>query len=480
MNRFSTNFLVANLVEILQFHDSKATTTAPGVDVCKCENEIDDNPATSKCLDCEFYLCKDCTALHTRQRVTKNHKLVSIAEIQKGKVKELSQKRYCLEHEGEELKLYCRTCQKVICRDCTIVTHKQHEYTFFKDVTEELSTKLKHLSAAAAKKEKSIRGVINHIQKKKQAEQQKVAFHNQKAFQFFDNCIAEDQSRIAELQKHIRQLQQHRAALLREVTNTSSSHLKQLTVQEEEFELSCVRISSALSVSQQFLSSASNTDLAMMSGQVCRQLESLTNLPSDQSLVNKSPWTVSFSRQDPLNSQVMPSFADSIVISNLSHPACVGNNIFNVSLKDWDQEADANINVNAALSSGKVCPVRVEKASSQSWSVSFVVSPPCPDQVVVSVAVNGVEARHSPVNLRCENKTAVSSFIAGRCSTVKLRCESKNAVSIRGGMHGFQKSPQQPVSSRSYTNAGMKQREFAEKQSKYVPMPLSSVIAYRK
>ena len=209
MNRFSTNFLVANLVEILRFHDSKATTTAPGVDVCKCENEIDDNPATSKCLDCEFYLCKDCTALHTRQRVTKNHKLVSVAEIQKGKVKELSQKRYCLEHEREELKLYCRTCQKIICRDCTIVTHKQHEYTFIKDVTEELSTKLKHLSATAAKKEKSIHGVINHIQKKKQAEQQKVASHNQKAFQFFDDCIAEDQSRIAELQKHIRQLQQH-------------------------------------------------------------------------------------------------------------------------------------------------------------------------------------------------------------------------------------------------------------------------------
>ena len=253
MNRFSTNFLVANLVEILRFHDSKATTTAPGVDVCKCENEIDDNPATSKCLDCEFYLCKDCTALHTRQRVTKNHKLVSIAEIKTGKVKELSQKRYCLEHEGEEVKLYCRTCQKVICRDCTIVTHKRHEYTFIKDVTEELSTKLKHLSATAAKKEESIRGVINHIQKKKQAEQQKLASHKQKGFKFFDDCIAEDQARIAELQKHIRQLQQHRAALFREVTNTSSFHLKQLTIQEEEFELSCVCISSALSVSQQFL-----------------------------------------------------------------------------------------------------------------------------------------------------------------------------------------------------------------------------------
>ena len=458
MNRFSTNYLVANLVEILQFHDSKAATTAPGVDVCKCENEIDDNPATSKCLDCEFYLCEDCTALHTRQRVTKNHKLVSVAEIQKGKVKELSQKRYCLEHEGEELKLYCRTCQKIICRDCTIVTHKQHEYTFIKDVTEELSTKLKHLSAAVAKKEESIRGVINHVQKKKQAEQQKLASHKQNTFKFFDNCIAEDQARIAELQKHIRQLQQHRAAILREITNTSSSHLKQLSVQEGEFELSCVRISNALSVSQQFISSASNTDLAMMSGQVCQQLESLANLPSDESLVNKSPWTVNLSQQDPLNSQVMPSFADSIVISNLGHSACLGRNTFNVSLSltHWEQKDDADINVNVGLSSGQGCPVRVEKASSRSWSVSFVISPPCPDQVVVSVAVDGVEARHSPVNLRCVNNNAVSKkdrFMARHCSTVK----STNSVSIRDG-HGFQYFPHgQQVSSYSYTNSGMMQ-----------------------
>ena len=419
MNRLSTNFLVANLVEILRFHNSKATTTAPGVDVCKCENEIDDNPATSKCLDCEFYLCKDCTALHTRQRVTKNHKLVSIAEIKTGKVKELSQKRYCLEHEGEELKLYCRTCQKVICRDCTIVTHKRHEYTFIKDVTEELSTKLKHLSAAAAKKEESIHGVINHIQKKKQAEQQKLASHKQKGFKFFDDCIAEDQARIAELQKHIRQLQQHRAALFREVTNTSSSHLKQLTIQEEEFELSCVRISSALSVSQQFLSSASITDLAMISGQVCQQLESLANLPSDESLVIKSPWTVSLSQQDPLNSQVISSFADSIVISRLGNSVCLGNNIFSVSLKDWEQKVDADINVNVALSSGEICPVSVTKGFSQSWSVSFVVSPPCPDQVVVSVAVNGVEARHSPVYLRCGTSAVWSHSRHGRSKRSK-------------------------------------------------------------
>ena len=250
--------------------------------------------------------------------------------------------------------------------------------------------------------------------------------------------------------------------------------MKQLTVQEGEFEHACVQISNALSVSQQFLSSASNTDLAMMSGQVCQQLESLANLPSDESLVKKSPWTVNLSQQDPLNSQVMPSFADSIVISNLGHSACLGRNTFNVSLglTHWEQKDDADINVNVRLSSRQDCPVRVEKASSRSWSVSFVISPPCPDQVVVSVAVDGVEARHSPVNLRCENKTPVSNkdcFIPRHCSKVK---------SNRGG-RGFQCFPHgQPDASCSYTNAGM--MHFATRSKACKSMPSSKVMVYRK
>ena len=28
----------------------------------------------------------------------------------------------------ESLKIYCETCDSVICRDCTVCTHKDHEY----------------------------------------------------------------------------------------------------------------------------------------------------------------------------------------------------------------------------------------------------------------------------------------------------------------------------------------------------------------
>ena len=304
VEEFSTNFIAANLVELLSFHgESNVSPTG----VHKCENEIDDNPAASKCIDCDFYLCKNCTILHQKQRATKKHILVSIEDIKSGSVKQLSKKHYCPEHEGEEMKLYCRTCQKVICRDCTIVTHKQHDYTFIKDVTEELKKKLQDLSAKVTKKEKAMCDVIDHINREKKEEMQKLLSYNQRAKLFFEKLISEDQERIVALQKYVKQLQSHKTALYKEICSASSSHLKQLTAQEEELQFSSVRISSALNFSHQLLSTSSTTDLAMMSQEVCQQFQTLKKLPSDKSLVKMSPWTVSLSEQDPLKSKVMPN-----------------------------------------------------------------------------------------------------------------------------------------------------------------------------
>ena len=34
---------------------------------------------------------------------------------------------YCTHHEDEKLKFYCRDCETLICRDCIVITHKDHK-----------------------------------------------------------------------------------------------------------------------------------------------------------------------------------------------------------------------------------------------------------------------------------------------------------------------------------------------------------------
>lgn len=58
----------------------------------------------------------------------------------------------CAKHDGEPLKLFCQTCEEPICRDCTIIDHHGHRYSFIKDlfVTEKEKTlKLVQESRAA-------------------------------------------------------------------------------------------------------------------------------------------------------------------------------------------------------------------------------------------------------------------------------------------------------------------------------------------
>lgn len=38
----------------------------------------------------------------------------------------------CAKHDGEPLKLFCQTCEQPICRDCTIIDHHDHRYSFIK------------------------------------------------------------------------------------------------------------------------------------------------------------------------------------------------------------------------------------------------------------------------------------------------------------------------------------------------------------
>ena len=258
-------------------------------------------------------------------------------------------------------------------------------------------------------KREQIHGVINHIHREKQKEQQKLATCKQETNKYFDD-------HIANLLERIKQLKQHRDFLLQELTDVSSSHTKQLTLQEEEFQFSCTRISSALTFSQQLLSTASGTDLAMLNQQVSQQMQTLSRLPSAKEAVKTSSWSVNLSKVDPLNSQVLPCLnADSIVVSDVGSSALLGKNTFKVHLKNVTHNLkDLNAKVEVNLSTKKDCPVIMKQSSNTSWSVSFFISPPCPDQVVISVSVNGIDSSRCPLKLKCKNKMAVGTKVQDR------------------------------------------------------------------
>lgn len=98
-----------------------------------CTSCEDNSPASSFCLNCSDWLCDACVSAHQRVRVTKDHKIQSEAQYLENSESADVKPIFCVTHPTESLKLFCANCEKLTCRDCQLLEHKDHKYQFIKE-----------------------------------------------------------------------------------------------------------------------------------------------------------------------------------------------------------------------------------------------------------------------------------------------------------------------------------------------------------
>ncbi|KAK2539651.1 Trim24 [Columba guinea] len=109
----------------------KDTTEVPSSTVEKsnqvCTSCEDNAEAHGFCVECVEWLCKTCIRAHQRVKFTKDHTVRQKEEVSPEAVGVTSQRPvFCPYHKKEQLKLYCETCDKLTCRDCQLLEHKEH------------------------------------------------------------------------------------------------------------------------------------------------------------------------------------------------------------------------------------------------------------------------------------------------------------------------------------------------------------------
>nr|XP_020656092.1 transcription intermediary factor 1-alpha isoform X4 [Pogona vitticeps] len=109
----------------------KDTTEFPSSTVEKsnqvCTSCEDNAEANGFCVECVEWLCKTCIRAHQRVKFTKDHTVRQKEEVSPEAVGVSSQRPvFCPYHKKEQLKLYCETCDKLTCRDCQLLEHKEH------------------------------------------------------------------------------------------------------------------------------------------------------------------------------------------------------------------------------------------------------------------------------------------------------------------------------------------------------------------
>ena len=129
-----------------------------------CEHCISGDLAVSRCTNCFAFMCEFCVIAHKRTNASKDHQILSLEEVKALGAKGFVKPSFCKKHSGETLKLFCQTCQKTICRDCTIIDHRDHKYAFVAEVIEKEKKAVQAILNKTKAKERTVSEGLETVQ----------------------------------------------------------------------------------------------------------------------------------------------------------------------------------------------------------------------------------------------------------------------------------------------------------------------------
>ena len=228
-----------------------------------CENcDSGEHPET-RCQQCTRFLCQFCTESHKRSRDTKSHTLNTLDELKESDAPVIAETVRCQKHEGEVIKLYCKTCEETICRDCTIVDHRQHDYVFARDVSQEKKDELLQLVGQVRQKRSEMADGLECLKKMEEIVNESNESTVRKINQYFA-----DMGSIAENKQK---------DFLEEASTVTSAKLKQLHLRREELELNLGSCNSSIEFTEQAFKNGNDVQILNLTKYMAQCLEILKN-----------------------------------------------------------------------------------------------------------------------------------------------------------------------------------------------------------
>ena len=229
--------------------------------------------ATGFCRDCGKFVCDKCTELHQFWEELASHQIVAITDIQAEATSLVPPKKvaYCPKHPENVLKIYCETCQELICSDCTVRLHKDHQYDLVTDTFPKHRDEiLSHLQP--------VRQNLNTVNKALQALDTRTKEITDQRM----DIEADIHKRINQL---LRVLEQRRTELIGQLDQITQRKLKHLAAQKDEIELLQTQLSSCLEYVEGSLKTGSEGEILAMKAPVIKQIQGITTDINPDSLV---------------------------------------------------------------------------------------------------------------------------------------------------------------------------------------------------
>ena len=124
------SFVINNLIEVYEL--MKKVSAHQHVSCDNCDNTNADH----YCKQCAKFFCPECLPHHNKWKPNASHQILSLEEVatiayQLPHAKQ-DQAMACTSH-NKPLEIFCETCQQLICHDCTVRKHRDHNFDLVTD-----------------------------------------------------------------------------------------------------------------------------------------------------------------------------------------------------------------------------------------------------------------------------------------------------------------------------------------------------------
>ncbi|XP_060269154.1 E3 ubiquitin-protein ligase TRIM33 isoform X7 [Ovis aries] len=129
-----------------------------------CTSCEDNASAVGFCVECGEWLCKTCIEAHQRVKFTKDHLIRKKEDVSESVGASGQRPVFCPVHKQEQLKLFCETCDRLTCRDCQLLEHKEHRYQFLEEAFQNQKGAIENLLAKLLEKKNYVHFAATQVQ----------------------------------------------------------------------------------------------------------------------------------------------------------------------------------------------------------------------------------------------------------------------------------------------------------------------------
>ena len=214
------------------------------------------------CRQCAEFICPDCVRSHKKLKVFTGHVVASLEDLKTGGAKNIPLKEApplkCPDHD-KSLKIFCFDCDRLICRDCTIIDHNGHNFNFLKKCAPENRKTLRDSLAPLQKVQADIAGA----EKTLISEEAKVDTQKNEV------CKAIEES----FEKLKAALYQRKAELVQRTSKLAQEKKDALAAQQKSFQVAQTEIQLVVELVERNIESTSDQDLMCIHTQLQTKME---------------------------------------------------------------------------------------------------------------------------------------------------------------------------------------------------------------